>query len=70
MLNQGTAPGILGGIVKGFKGGKVGRTVDITAEPKSGFTNLEEKFLNHSFLNSSSTEKIKEEDMDLNIGSA
>ncbi|XP_024026433.1 uncharacterized protein LOC21399448 isoform X3 [Morus notabilis] len=42
---QGTAPGILGGIVKGLKGGKVDHSLDNTKTPKSTFNHLEGIFL-------------------------
>ncbi|KAK2656543.1 hypothetical protein Ddye_009595 [Dipteronia dyeriana] len=64
---QGTAPGILGGIVKGFKGGKVGHPMDITTPPKSSFNHLEGKFSKPPFPDSSPTDKNYEEAMELNI---
>ncbi|KAK3212319.1 hypothetical protein Dsin_017025 [Dipteronia sinensis] len=64
---QGTAPGILGGIVKGFKGGKVDHPMDITTPPKSSFNHLEGKFSKPPFSDSSPTDKNYEEAMELNI---
>lgn len=43
MLVQSNAPGILGGIVKGFKGGKASQT-DILAIPTRNFAHLESLF--------------------------
>ncbi|KAL5740380.1 hypothetical protein ACOSQ2_029560 [Xanthoceras sorbifolium] len=64
---QGPAPGILGGIVKGFRGGKVGHTVDLTTAPKSSFTHLEGIFSKAPFPDSSPTVQNNEETMELNI---
>ncbi|XP_044473587.1 uncharacterized protein LOC123201967 isoform X2 [Mangifera indica] len=52
---QGNAPGILGGIVTGFKAGKGSHTVDITVAPKSSFTHLEGISSKPPFLDSSPT---------------
>lgn len=67
MLLQGTAPGILGGIVKGLKGGKADKTVDLIKTPKSTFDHLEGIFLksSHSDLFPPDHEEAEE----LDIGS-
>ncbi|KAH1039946.1 hypothetical protein J1N35_041689 [Gossypium stocksii] len=59
---QGMAPGILGGIVKGFKGGKV----NTSAMPESNFTHLESKFLKTPFVDTSQNVN-KHEEMELDI---
>lgn len=69
MLLQGTAPGILGGIVKGFKAGKMVHTMESSTDPKSSFSQLEEKFLKPPFSESFPTVPDNEE-VELNIGSA
>ncbi|GMI79923.1 Tomosyn [Hibiscus trionum] len=51
---QGLAPGILGGIVKGFKGGKVNAST--TATPESDFTHLDNKFLKAPFIDTKDIE--------------
>lgn len=68
MLLQGTKPGILGGIVKGFKGGKVDHSVDITLNPKSDFSHLEGAFSKQPFSDSYRTAVDSEEVVELNIG--
>ncbi|KAE8696515.1 Transducin family protein / WD-40 repeat family protein, putative isoform 2 [Hibiscus syriacus] len=60
--NQGMAPGILGGIVKGFKGGKV----NTSAAPESDFTHLESKFLKTPFIDAMQNVN-KHEDIELDI---
>lgn len=64
---QGTKPGILGGIVKGFKGGKVDHSVDITLNPKSDFSHLEGAFSKQPFSDSYRTAVDTEEVVELNI---
>lgn len=64
---QGTKPGILGGIVKGFKGGKVDHSVDITLNPKSDFSHLEGAFSKQPFSDSYRTAVDSEEVVELNI---
>ncbi|EEF30276.1 nucleotide binding protein, putative [Ricinus communis] len=46
---QGTKPGILGGIVKGFKSEKIERTLDFTPTAQSNFRHLEDIFLKSPF---------------------
>ncbi|XVF76834.1 hypothetical protein PTKIN_Ptkin13bG0298700 [Pterospermum kingtungense] len=60
---QGTAPGILGGIVKGFKGGKPNTSA--TLEPD--FTRLESKFLKNPFIDTTQNVTNKQEDVELDI---
>ncbi|XP_060957751.1 uncharacterized protein LOC115697415 isoform X3 [Cannabis sativa] len=50
----GTAPGIIGGIVKGLKVGKVDHSVDSTKSPKSTFNQLEGIFLKSQHATSTS----------------
>lgn len=64
---QGTKPGILGGIVKGFKGGKVDHSVEITLNPKSDFSHLEGAFSKQPFSDSYRTAVDTEEVVELNI---
>ncbi|XP_021906216.1 uncharacterized protein LOC110820897 isoform X3 [Carica papaya] len=64
--NQGVAPGILGGIVKGFKGEKV----DITAISESKFSHLESIFLKCPFSAISPIITDNQEILELNIGSS
>ncbi|PPD97559.1 hypothetical protein GOBAR_DD05399 [Gossypium barbadense] len=59
---QGMAPGILGGMVKGFKGGKV----NTSAMPESNFTHLESKFSKTPFIDTSQNVN-KHEEMELDI---
>ncbi|MBA0577539.1 hypothetical protein Golob_023998, partial [Gossypium lobatum] len=59
---QGMAPGILGGIVKGFKGGKV----NTSAMPESNFTHLESKFSKTPIIDTSQNVN-KHEEMELDI---
>lgn len=47
VLLQGTAPGIIGGIVKGLKGGKIPHTGDLPTT-QSTYNHLEEIFLKSS----------------------
>lgn len=49
LVLQGTAPGILGGIVKGFKGGKVNNATDLVANSKSNLGHLEQIFKRNPF---------------------
>ncbi|KAF1002109.1 uncharacterized protein LOC141702301 [Apium graveolens] len=46
---KGTAPGILGGIVKGFKGGKVNNATDLVANSNSNLSHLEQIFKRNPF---------------------
>lgn len=69
MLIQGTAPGVLSGIVKGFKGGKVIHNVDLSASAKSNFAHLEDIFLRSPFPDPSPTATDNQEVVELNIGS-
>lgn len=64
---QGTKPGILGGIVKGCKGGKVDHSVDITPSPKSDYSHLEGAFSKQPFSDSYRTAVDSEEVVELNI---
>lgn len=68
MLLQGTEPGILGGIVKGFKGRKVPHTEDFIPNPKVNFSHLEGIFLKSPFSDSSSAITDNQEAEELNIG--
>lgn len=49
LVSQGTAPGILGGIVKGLKGGKVSNAADLVANSKSNLNHLEQIFRRNPF---------------------
>ena len=69
MSIQGTAPGVLGGIVKGFKGGKVIQKADISASAKTDFTHLEDIFLKSPFPDPSSTITDNQDAVELNLGS-
>ncbi|XWS67252.1 hypothetical protein CRYUN_Cryun05aG0271400 [Craigia yunnanensis] len=60
---QGTAPRILGGIVKGFKGGKV----NTSATPESNFTHLESKFLKTPLVDTTRNVINKQEDLELDL---
>ncbi|KAF8396949.1 hypothetical protein HHK36_018585 [Tetracentron sinense] len=64
---QGTAPAILGGIIKGFKGGKAVYTVDPTESSKSNFTHLESIFSGVPFSDPSTTITYDQEVVELNI---
>ncbi|KAA8517780.1 hypothetical protein F0562_015257 [Nyssa sinensis] len=64
---KGTAPGILGGIAKGFKGGKVNRTTDLAAIYKSNFSHLDGAFSSNPFPESSPTTTNNQEAVELNI---
>lgn len=64
---QGTAPGVLSGIVKGFKGGKVIHNVDLSASAKSNFAHLEDIFLRSPFPDPSPTATDNQEVVELNI---
>ena len=68
MLLQGTEPGILGGIIKGFKGRKVPHTEDFIPNPKVKFSHLEGIFLKSPFSDSSSAITDNQEAEELNIG--
>ncbi|XP_048439524.1 uncharacterized protein LOC103930534 isoform X2 [Pyrus x bretschneideri] len=63
---QGTASGILGGIVKGFKGGKMVQSGDPAAVPKSTFDRLEGTF-SKSQLSEPSPPVDHQEVVELNI---
>ncbi|XVE76566.1 hypothetical protein DITRI_Ditri12bG0183600 [Diplodiscus trichospermus] len=58
-----TAPGILGGIVKGFKGGKV----NTSATAESSFTHLESKFLKTPLIGTTRNVINKQEELELDI---
>ncbi|XWS55523.1 hypothetical protein CRYUN_Cryun09bG0007400 [Craigia yunnanensis] len=60
---QVTAPGILGGIVKGFKGGKV----NTSAILESNFTHLESRFLKTPFVDTARNVINKHENVELDI---
>lgn len=62
---QGTAPGILGGIVKGLKGGKPNTSETL----ESDFTHLESKFLKTPFMDATQNVTNKQEDVEIDIGS-
>ncbi|KAK3018041.1 hypothetical protein RJ639_004531 [Escallonia herrerae] len=64
---QGTAPGILGGFVKGFKGGKVKNTMDPIAKTQSNFSHLEGIFLRNPFPDPPPTTTTNQESLDLDI---
>ncbi|KAJ6303499.1 hypothetical protein OIU77_017388 [Salix suchowensis] len=64
---QGIKPGILGGIVKGFKGGKVDHSVVINPSPKSDFSHLEAAFSKQPFSDSYRTAVDSEEVVELHI---
>lgn len=68
MSIQGTAPGVLSGIVKGFKGGKVSQNADLYVA-KTNFTHLEDIFLRSPFPDPSSTVTDNPEAVELNLGS-
>lgn len=68
MLLQGTEPGILGGIIKGFKGRKVPHTEDFIPNPKVNFSHLEGIFLKSPFSDSSPAVTANQEAEELNIG--
>lgn len=69
MLIQGTAPGVLSGIVKGFKGGKTIHNVDLSASPKSNFAPLEDLFSRSPFPHPSPAVTDNQEVVELNLGS-
>ncbi|XP_007026669.2 PREDICTED: uncharacterized protein LOC18597526 isoform X1 [Theobroma cacao] len=60
---QGAAPGILRGIAKGFKGGKV----NTSPTPESDFSHLERKFLMSPFLDTAQNAINTQEDVELDI---
>ncbi|XP_030925506.1 uncharacterized protein LOC115952465 isoform X1 [Quercus lobata] len=64
---QGTEPGILGGIIKGFKGRKVPHTEDFIPNPKVNFSHLEGIFLKSPFSDSSPAVTDNQEAEELNI---
>ncbi|KAL6953516.1 hypothetical protein U1Q18_013581 [Sarracenia purpurea var. burkii] len=64
---EGIVPGILGGIVKGFKGGKVNNTNDATFTSKSYYSHLEGMFLRNPFPDTSSTIPNNQEVVEINI---
>lgn len=68
LLLQTTAAGILGGIVKGFKGEKMFHTLDVSIDPKSSFSQLEGIFSRPPFPDLSPAATNNEE-IELNIGS-
>lgn len=66
---QGTAPGLLGGIVKGFKGGKVNNTMDLAANSKLNFSQLEAIFSRNPFSEPVATTTDDQKTVfELNIG--
>lgn len=64
---QNAAPAILGGIVKGLKGGKMVQSGDSTATPKSAFDHLEGMFWK-SQQSDSAPGLDHQENMELDIG--
>lgn len=64
---QGTKPGILGGIVKGFKGRKMAHTEDFIQNPKFNFSHLEGIFLKSPFPDPSPAVTYNQEAVELNI---
>ncbi|GAV73566.1 LOW QUALITY PROTEIN: hypothetical protein CFOL_v3_17050, partial [Cephalotus follicularis] len=64
---QGTAVGILGGVVKGLKGGKTAHTAAVCSTPKSNSSQLEDMFLKSPFLNVSPTVADNQKVEELNI---
>lgn len=68
MLLQGIKPGILAGIVKGFKSGKAEQTTDATPTPQSNFSHLENIFSKPPFSDSSPAVTDSQEAVELNIG--
>ncbi|XP_052172342.1 uncharacterized protein LOC127788266 isoform X2 [Diospyros lotus] len=64
---QGTTPGILGGIVKGFKGGKVNRSNDGMVMSTSNYSLLEGIFSRNPFPDPSSATAENQEVNELNI---
>uniref|UniRef100_A0A6N2KRJ9 V-SNARE coiled-coil homology domain-containing protein n=1 Tax=Salix viminalis TaxID=40686 RepID=A0A6N2KRJ9_SALVM len=64
---QGIKPGILDGIVKGFKGRKVDHSVVINPSPKSDFSHLEAAFSKQPFSDSYRTAVDSEEVVELHI---
>ncbi|XP_037491449.1 uncharacterized protein LOC105646578 isoform X2 [Jatropha curcas] len=64
---QGTKPGILGGIVKGLKQGKIEQTTEITPTPQSNFSHLEGIFSKSPFSDSSPVIKDTQEAVELDI---
>lgn len=68
MLLQGTQPRILGGIIRGIKGGKKIHTEDFSMPPKLDFTHLEGLFLKSPLLDTFPATDDQEE-LELNLGS-
>ncbi|XP_058002997.1 uncharacterized protein LOC110665372 isoform X2 [Hevea brasiliensis] len=64
---QGIKPGILAGIVKGFKAAKLAQTTDITPTPQSNFSHLEDIFSKPPFSESSPAVTDIQEAVELNI---
>ncbi|XP_038695433.1 uncharacterized protein LOC119992709 isoform X1 [Tripterygium wilfordii] len=64
---QGTGPGIMGGIIRGIKGGKNSYGSDDIATAKSNFTHLEDIFLNSPFSESSPAAINDQDPVELNI---
>ncbi|KAM2983922.1 hypothetical protein FF2_009786 [Malus domestica] len=62
---QGTASGILGGIIKGFKGGKMVQSGDPAAVPKSTFNRLEGTFSKSQL--SEPSPPVDHQEVELNI---
>lgn len=67
---QSTAPGILGGIIKGFKGGKVGHPMDHSESlPRSTvIQKLDDIFSRFPFSDPSSSITVDQEVAELSIG--
>lgn len=70
VLLQHHSTGILGSIVKGFKGEKMAPTVDFRTTCESYCAHLEDIFLKPPFSDSSSALKNTKEVEELSIGSA
>lgn len=67
ILVQTMVPGILGGIVKGLKGGKPSQT-DVTKSAASNFGNLEDIFFKPPFPDPLPTVDIADNKVELDIG--
>lgn len=65
---QGTSRRILGGIVKGFKGGKVGDRNDATFPSKSYYRDLDGVFWRNPFPDPSSAVTQNQEVVEVSIG--
>jgi len=67
ILVQTMVPGILGGIVKGLKGGKPSQT-DVTKSPASDFGNLEDIFFKPLLPDPLPTVDVADNKVELDIG--